>query len=334
MMASLRAGDAVEVRSKDEILATLDSKGALEGLPFMPEMLKYCGQQYKIYKRADKTGQYSNFPGYGSRRMFNTVFLEGLRCDGEHHDECDALCLLYWKEAWLKKSNGNVMKVADRRENETIGLGKSQRTNKSECTLDMLFLSTKVPKDASGKGKERYSCQLTEVMKASSELKWWDFRQYYRDLYTRNISLKYFAKWASIAILNWVHQKVRGYRIYPFIDKRLLLRGEIPHEILNLQVGDVVQIKSLEEILQTLDVNMKNKGLMFTKELIPYCGKTSKVIKVVKKSVYDVNGEMIYFPTNCILLEDVICTGTISDKRLFCQKSCYPFWREIWLRKI
>src|SRR5438094_248118 len=44
---NLRAGEIVEIRSKEEILATLDEKGRLDGLPFMPEMLKYCGQYVK-----------------------------------------------------------------------------------------------------------------------------------------------------------------------------------------------------------------------------------------------------------------------------------------------
>jgi hypothetical protein len=34
----LCAGDWVEVRSKAEILSTLDENGRLEGLPFMPQM--------------------------------------------------------------------------------------------------------------------------------------------------------------------------------------------------------------------------------------------------------------------------------------------------------
>ena len=40
---NLRAGEWVEVLSAPEILATLDDKHELDGLPFMPEMLKYCG---------------------------------------------------------------------------------------------------------------------------------------------------------------------------------------------------------------------------------------------------------------------------------------------------
>ena len=265
-MRKLRVGDGVQVKSKEEILATLDKRGRLEGLPFMPEMLKYCGHRYKVYKRAEKTGQYSNFPGYGSRRMFSTVFLEGLRCDGEYHNECDALCLLYWKEAWLKKVDGNNGRVGYNSKEGMIGLGEQRIPNRAECTLDTLFSSTKVPRDDSNTGKERYLCQLTEVMTASSELKWWDFRQYYRDLHSGNINFNHFVKWASVAILNHAHQRIRGYRIYPFIDNRLVQRVKTPHETLNLKVGEYVQIKPLDEILQTLDVDLKNRGLIFTKE--------------------------------------------------------------------
>ena len=40
----LRPGEVVRVRSASEIFATLDDRGTLDGLPFMPEMLKYCGR--------------------------------------------------------------------------------------------------------------------------------------------------------------------------------------------------------------------------------------------------------------------------------------------------
>jgi hypothetical protein len=36
---NLRSGELVEVRSAEEILATLDAQGRFEVLPFMPEML-------------------------------------------------------------------------------------------------------------------------------------------------------------------------------------------------------------------------------------------------------------------------------------------------------
>ena len=63
----LRAGDWVEVRSSEEILATLDERGRLEALPFMPEMLQYCGKRFRVYKSAHKTCD--TIETYKGRRM-------------------------------------------------------------------------------------------------------------------------------------------------------------------------------------------------------------------------------------------------------------------------
>lgn len=52
---NLHAGDWVEVRSKEEILSGLDKDGRLDGLPFMPQMLSYCGRRFRVYKSAHKT---------------------------------------------------------------------------------------------------------------------------------------------------------------------------------------------------------------------------------------------------------------------------------------
>ena len=42
----------MEIRSKDEILNTLDRDGCLDGMPFMPEMFAFCGKRFQVYKRA------------------------------------------------------------------------------------------------------------------------------------------------------------------------------------------------------------------------------------------------------------------------------------------
>src|SRR6266850_3211640 len=96
----LRAGDWVEVRSAEEILATLDEQAGLDALPFMPEMLQYCGKRFRVFKAAHKACD--TIKKTGNRRMENAVHLENLRCDGQEHGGCQARCLLYWKEAWLK----------------------------------------------------------------------------------------------------------------------------------------------------------------------------------------------------------------------------------------
>ena len=99
-MKTLRVGDWVEVRTPKEILATLDKEGCLDSLPFMPEMMQYCGKTFPISKSAHKSC--NTLGGGGIRRMADAVHLEGLRCDGASHGGCQAACLLFWKTAWLK----------------------------------------------------------------------------------------------------------------------------------------------------------------------------------------------------------------------------------------
>ena len=91
-----RVGDLVEVRSKEEILRTLDKKGQLDGMPFMPQMFHYCGKKFAVYKRAHKTCDTVN-PIRGAR-VSNAIHLE-LRCDGEAYGGCQAACLIFWKTA-------------------------------------------------------------------------------------------------------------------------------------------------------------------------------------------------------------------------------------------
>jgi len=65
----LRIGEVVEVRSHAEILATLDERGELDSLPFMPEMLQFCGQRYTVAKRASKLCDTITWSGCAAWRM-------------------------------------------------------------------------------------------------------------------------------------------------------------------------------------------------------------------------------------------------------------------------
>ena len=63
----LRAGDLVRVRTEEEILRTLDADGRLEGVPFMPEMLRFCGREFRVRARAHKvcdTIEWDNSAGW------------------------------------------------------------------------------------------------------------------------------------------------------------------------------------------------------------------------------------------------------------------------------
>ena len=102
-LSHFRAGDLVEVRSKEEILATLDADAGIDGILFMPEMLQYCGRRFRVAAVAHKTCDVAQ-KTLKSRRLETTVHLTGLRCDGSAHGGCQAGCLLYWKEAWISQS--------------------------------------------------------------------------------------------------------------------------------------------------------------------------------------------------------------------------------------
>ena len=88
---NLRIGEVVEVRSEEEILATLDENGELDGLPFMPEMLAWCGRRVRVHKLALKLCDTIDWTGI--YRMRDAVHLEASRCDGQAHGGCQAGCM-------------------------------------------------------------------------------------------------------------------------------------------------------------------------------------------------------------------------------------------------
>src|SRR5262249_43695900 len=98
---SIKAGDLVEVLPREELLATLTREGTLDKMPFQPEMLKYCGNRFRVSKVAHKTCDTAYRTG--ARSLNDTYHLEDLRCDGSAHGGCQATCLFFWRGAWLRK---------------------------------------------------------------------------------------------------------------------------------------------------------------------------------------------------------------------------------------
>lgn len=99
----LQAGDVVKIRSREEILQTLDENNSLEGCYFMDEMWQYCGTQQRVLKRVNYFYDEGNFK---MRKARNTVLLEGLHCSGKisnYKQKCDRHCLFFWREEWLDK---------------------------------------------------------------------------------------------------------------------------------------------------------------------------------------------------------------------------------------
>ena len=129
-------------------------------------------------------------------------------------------------------------------------------------------------------------------------------------------------------------QRLRGGIPYPRRRGRIPAGAKTPNSTLNLQPGELVRVKSYEDILATLDVNNKNRGLYFDAEMVPYCGRSFRVLKRVSKILDEKTGKMMEFKNPCIILEGVVCQSRYSECRLFCPRSIYSYWREIWLERI
>ena len=337
----LRPGEPVEVRSEQEILATLDETGAIDGMPFMPEMLEFCGMRFRVYKRADKTCNTIN--KMESLRLHDTVHLEGLRCSGSAHGGCQALCMVFWKEAWLKRADDRVQLSAVASNSRTLPKPDQLRYDR-----ERLFVSTQHRDAAGGDSNEiRYRCQATDLLLASTPLPWWDMRQYVRELACGNVRIRevfnvftffLFRKLLDIGVgyraLIWSYDRLQSWRgktPYPFRRGTLT---KTPRETLDLQPGELVQVKPYGEILATLNGKNRNHGLFFDAEMVPYCGTTRRVLARVDRILDERTGKMTKLTNDCVILEGAVCRSTCSERRLFCPRSIYPYWREIWLKRV
>ncbi len=98
----LKPGELIEVKSEQEIAATLDANGRNRGLYFMGNMQRFCGRKYRVYKRLETILLESDGQ---LRKVKNTVLLENVYCEGTEHYGCDRSCFHFWREAWLKRVN-------------------------------------------------------------------------------------------------------------------------------------------------------------------------------------------------------------------------------------
>ena len=320
----LRPGELARVRSAAEIFSTLDEDGTLDGVPFMPEMVKYCGQVFPVAQRADKT-----CAGDGVvRRMHNTVHLRGLRCDGSAHGGCQAACLVFWKEAWL-----------ERIENDAGSRRQELHAEEESFVANTLHPATTKPASSNG-STPAYRCQATEIPRASTELRFREVDQYVSDVRNwnlrkvlRGLVMELFNLWQAFS-LRRLHLPnallIAGGRPYPFV-KGELDTGATPSAKLDVRPGDFVRVKGRAEIEATLDVTNNNRGLSFDPEMVKHCGRTACVRARVNRLIDERTGEMIEIKSDCIILEGVVCE---SDYHRFCPRGIYPYWREIWLEPI
>jgi hypothetical protein len=184
--------------------------------------------------------------------------------------------------------------------------------------------------DPAAPAERVYVCQATALPKATTALAWWDPRQYWRELRTRNVRPSAFVRALVVAWYNTLQRCIRGWE-YPYVAGKL---DRTPSRTLGLRPGERVRVRSRKEILATLDTWRKNRGLRFDVEMVPYCGQEYRVLRRVTQIIEERTGRMIQLPGDCIVLDGVTCRGYLSRKRLFCPRNIYPYWREIWLERV
>ncbi len=306
-------GEIVEIRSADEILATLDSEGRLEGVPFMPEMLRFCGGRFEVFKYADLTCT------DGEPRWLNdTVHLNDVRCDGLAHHNCEAKCLIFWKEAWIRR-------IAPDEASARIGSGGQQQSAASLPKNAVAFLNAHVERDDG-----RMSCQATEIRSASCPVDS-GLANYlgnvYRDFRAHRIG------WPDLwRLLLWIHGRViwSAYVWWAGAPWNAGRYSRTPSRTLNLHPGDFVKVRSAWRILKSLDHRGRNRGLRFTPEMFRYCGKKYRVLARMERRINERDGQLVEFGNSCVLLENAVCHG----QRMFCTRTEYHYWREIWLDRV
>ncbi len=287
----------------------------MDAVPFMPEMLRHVGKRFRVTRRVEKICD--TIAATGSRRMTDTVYLEDLRCDGSGHDGCQAGCRIYWKEAWLRRIEAEPETSVP--PTGTGGL----------AALEQLAVAgTRTHRERDGETAEVWRCQATEALKASTPLKVRNLGQYGRELTSHNYRLLRFVPLLIRAFFMEIADRTRLMPPLP-------LKGDgaksAPAETLNLRPGDVVKVRSAEEIARTLDRNGFNRGLSFDREMLPYCGRTCVVRDRVNRIIDDKTGRMLEISTDALILEGVVCGGVRSAGRWFCPREIYAFWREAWL---
>jgi hypothetical protein len=312
-----RVGDWVEVLSPEEILQTLDDKGALGNMPFMPEMVQFTGKRLEVSASAHKACD--TIETYNNRRIENSVHL-GVRCDGSAHGGCQAACLLYWKTEWLKPAHGPAPQ-----QGSTI-------SRPSVVDTSVIDRATRTLVSDPNDREVRYSCQATRLVEASSPMRKTDVRQLWTDLTSGNVSVWKMIRYVPLALYNTLVSKLGRGRAIPSV--RGLAGRKTPSEVLNLQPGELVEVKSADEIMRTLNAENSNRGMIFDKEMLPFCGKRYRVKERVDRLINERTGVMMTMKTPGIILEDVVCMGCYHPARIFCPRAIYAFWREIWLKRV
>lgn len=303
MSVRLRPGDIVEVKAPEEILQTLDADGALDQLPFMPEMIAYIGKTFRVSRRVLNTCNSGPYPDMRGFTRDDVVVLDGLRCSGADHDGCQKGCLIFWREAWLRNvESTNPPKVIELKESDRL----------------RARLKTVVRPNF-------YYCQASELLKVTKTLSQGErIANCFGEIRAGNCGP--FEMVGRISI--WLLWKLRRLILGTYARGK---KKSTPSESLNLRPGELVEVKALDSIIETLNNTARNRGLVFFPNMRLLCDREQRVERRLDKIIVDGTGEMRQLH-NTVYLEGSHC-GCSYIAFGGCSRGEFAYWREIWLRR-
>lgn len=263
----------------------------------MNRMFSFCSQTYQVKKTVHNFFDEYRYKLYKTGLPF--YILDGLLCDGADepsHQQCDRSCYFLWHEDWLEGiSNLHLPKT------------KGIHANKPDAVANEITQPV----------QEIPFCQLTNIHDLAQKNSWFnDFFQ---------MRTKILRTWKRTLRFGW-NRLSRQLRPSPRAES---LKEDIDGSI---QEGDIVKIKSWDELRKLLDDRGRYRRLFFINEMYEFCDKEYIVLKVID-SYYDEARNKMCKSKNVVILEDVECSGRQRLYRTECDRSCFFFWHTAWLKK-
>ncbi|MDB2686039.1 hypothetical protein N9Y42_02405 [Mariniblastus sp.] len=296
-----RVGDRVQVAHAEHILSTLDSNCRFEGLPFMPQMVSFCGQELTVTRWVNNVC-YPVQGGADFGNLTNSVLLNVDRCDGSSFGGCQMACPLIWKTEWLTSNTS---------QNET-----TDGLNAPEAVKQLNDFAA-----ANAMNSGLVTCQATQLHQITHRRNRLNVEQYVDEVNLNRVS----ATALATSFCGGMLGRVTG-------SKRPIVGTlkRTPISDLQLVPGDAVTVKSQSDIIKTLDTNGKNRGLWFDPVMLRYCRQKLKVTERITTLVDETSGQIRQLKVPSVVLEDLQCDPTA---RRFCSRLLHLFWREAWLER-
>lgn len=99
-----------------------------------------------------------------------------------------------------------------------------------------------------------------------------------------------------------------------------------------LRPGDMVKVRCEDEIRSMLDDHEKYKGCLFIDEMFEHCDKFYTVFKNIEY-FFDEARQKMCRCKDTVILEGAVCSGRQRLYSVSCDRNCFFFWHQDWLKK-